>query len=177
MRVTLPHLAAAGLVLSVLQGCAPAAQQAAYVRKPPAPPTETLCADPADKPAFEVTSLKSELMVLALQCNAQDRYNAFVQKYKPTLVREDGDLTKYFSRAYGRNGQHQHDDFITLLANVQADDGVHEGSYFCRGSMPLYDNVLALPPNADLASFSQTQMIPHAVALTTCTKGTRARNS
>ena len=37
------------------------------------------CAKPADVTAFDVASLKSKLMVTALTCNQQDRYNDFVQ--------------------------------------------------------------------------------------------------
>ena len=40
------------------------------------------CAKPADVTAFDVAGLKSKLMVTALTCNQQDRYNDFVQRFR-----------------------------------------------------------------------------------------------
>ncbi|MEE8659694.1 hypothetical protein [Sorlinia euscelidii] len=45
--------------------------------------------------------LKSELMVTALSCSAQDRYNAFVTKFRPKLAEEEGRLDRYFRSNYG----------------------------------------------------------------------------
>lgn len=42
------------------------------------------CAKPADLTALDVASLKSKLMVTALTCNQQDRYNDFVTGSAPT---------------------------------------------------------------------------------------------
>src|SRR6202035_1355051 len=44
------------------------------------------CAKPADVTAFDVAGLKSKLMVTALTCNQQDRYNDFVQRFRSELV-------------------------------------------------------------------------------------------
>ena len=47
------------------------------------------CAKPADVFAFAVASLKSKLMVTALTCNQQDRYNDFVQRFRGDLMTQE----------------------------------------------------------------------------------------
>jgi hypothetical protein len=44
------------------------------------------CAKPADLTALDVASLKSKLMVTALTCNQQDRYNDFVNRFRSDLT-------------------------------------------------------------------------------------------
>jgi hypothetical protein len=170
MNAPLIRLAVLGLALSAVQACTPQQQTAqAYKRRPPVAPTQTLCAQPAEKPAFQVASLKSELMVLGLSCNARDRYNEFVTRYQRDLRTQESALNKYFAAHYGRNAQHEHDDYITQLANVQSDDAVREGNLYCTGSAGLFDRVMSMPANASLESFvASEQNIPQPVQLVAC---------
>ena len=147
MRIPLPALVAAGLLTSHL-----AAAQ---------------CVQSADSAAFDVTSLKSQLMVTALTCNATERYNAFVLKYRPDLVAQDRSLNGYFSRAYGRAATRRHDDYITQLANSQSQDGLKQGSLFCGRNAAIFDEVMALRAG-ELPDFAAAKAGTQPVSLTGC---------
>jgi hypothetical protein len=149
MRSLLPALAAASLFVSSV---ASASQ----------------CAKPADKLAFDLAGLKSELMVVAISCGQQANYNAFVTRYRPSLVSEEQGLNSYFRRAFGRSAQKQHDDYITLLANAQSDAGIKRGSFFCRENVGLFNDVLALHTGADLQSYASGKALPQPIALIDC---------
>ena len=135
---------------------------ASYVAGAHCAPTVT------DQQAFEVSGLKSELMVTALSCNEQDRYNAFVAKFHPDLIAEEGVLNSYFSRAYGRSAQTAHDDYITQLANVQAEGGLKAGVAFCEQRGSMFDEVSALDNARDLSDYAQGKDIVQPASFTTC---------
>jgi len=77
-------------------------------------------------------------------------------------------LTSYFQRGYGRHGQQQHDDYITQLANAQSETGLKRGTLFCQENVGMFDEVLGLAPNADLAGFAAAKNLVQPVALTMC---------
>ncbi len=150
MRIFLSGLVAAGLLTSHV-----AAAQT--------------CARPADRHAFDVTGLKSQLMVTALTCNVNEKYNEFVVKYRPDLMSSDKALGAYFSRAYGRQAQKQHDDYITQLANSQSQNGLKRGTQFCAENASIFDEVQALKGGAELPDFAAGKALSQPVSLTTCT--------
>ena len=127
------------------------------------------CAKPADKTAFDVAGLKSQLMVTALTCDVRDRYNDFVLRFQPELMRQERALTAYFSHGFGRRAQQEHDDYITSLANTQSEAGIKQGTLFCQQSVSLFDAVLALPPGADLAGFAADHNLDQPITLVVCT--------
>lgn len=128
------------------------------------------CARPIEKAAFDIAGLKSELMVTALSCAAQDRYNAFVSRYRTDLVSEEKALNSYFGRAFGRRGQQEHDDYVTSLANVQSEADTKQGTAFCQKNMGLFDQVMALPPGTDLPGFAANRSeIIQPITVVTCT--------
>lgn len=53
------------------------------------------CARPTDAVALDIASLKSKLMVTALTCNQQDRYNDFVQRFRSDLMTHERALHAY----------------------------------------------------------------------------------
>ncbi len=126
------------------------------------------CARPIEKSAFDVEGLKSELMVTAISCQAQDRYNAFISRYRPSLVSQERSIDVYFRRAYGRSAQKQHDDYITLLANAESDQGIKLGTLFCAKSVGLFDQVMALKDTRDLPTFASAKAIPQPIVLIDC---------
>ncbi|HKM64647.1 MAG TPA: hypothetical protein VJY39_19380 [Acidisphaera sp.] len=126
------------------------------------------CARPADKAALDIAGLKSELMVIALECDVRDRYNDFVGRFKSELMNEERGLNAYFARAYGRSGRAQHDDYITNLANVQSESGIKRGTFFCKENVGLFDQVLALPPGSDLASFAASKQLVQPIDVAVC---------
>ena len=129
------------------------------------------CTHPADRSAFDVASLKSQLMVTALTCDAREKYNDFVLRFRGELMRQEHALQYYFTRAFGRRGQQQHDDYITLLANTQSETGLHDGTLFCRRNAALLDEVLALPDNTRLADYAAAKQMQQPIELNDCTAG------
>src|SRR5665213_1142629 len=67
------------------------------------------CATSVDQGAFDTMALKSELMVVALTCEARPQYNQFVEQFRPDLAREERVLDGWFSQAYGRRSRTVHD--------------------------------------------------------------------
>jgi hypothetical protein len=65
------------------------------------------CAKPADVTAFDVAGLKSKLMVTAITCSQQDRYNDFVQRFRGELMAQERALHAYFV-AYPAAGRNTH---------------------------------------------------------------------
>ncbi len=118
--------------------------------------------------AFDVQGLKSELMVTALSCGAQDRYNAFVEKFRPGLNAEESTLKAYFTGAYGRSAQKQRDDYITQLANVESERGLQAGTQFCDQRVSMFDEVAALDSVGDLGGYAEAKDIVQPAAYDSC---------
>ena len=150
MRILFSGLVVAGLVAS---------QMAAAAN----------CTRPADKTAFDVAGLKSHLMVTAITCEATDRYNAFILRYRPDLVAQEKVLTAYFSRTFGRRGQSRHDDYITSLANTQSQSGLRSGTAFCNQNVSMFDDVMRLHGASDLTSYAAGKALVQPIVLVACT--------
>ena len=103
------------------------------------------CSSASDESAFDVAALKSELSVLAVACEDDKEYNAFVVRDRGELVREDSVVNAWFKRTYGRTAQARYDSYITLQANEQSVSGQHEGSDFCPRHKQVFDEVMAVP--------------------------------
>ncbi len=126
------------------------------------------CLRPADNTAFEVTGLKTRLMVTALTCQANEKYDAFIVKYRPELVNQDRALNGYFSRVHGRAGTKQRDDYVTQLANSEAAVGTRQGSLFCNQNLPIFEEVMALRGVAELPAYAGAKAVGQPVAATAC---------
>jgi hypothetical protein len=127
------------------------------------------CTQPVDRVAFDIEGLKSELMVTALVCKEQDRYNDFMTRYRPDLAVQERALSGYFKRISGRASQKAYDDYISNLANVQEQDGLKAGTAFCDNLPDLFDEVMALHDSNELDEFANSQAIVQPVAFRTCT--------
>jgi hypothetical protein len=121
---------------------------------------------PEQQSAFDVGALKSELTVVAVTCNDDELYNAFVQLHRNELVAEDGAVNGWFRRVYGRLAQPRYDAYITLLANDQAEIGQKEGSDFCPRLKLMFPEVMAVP-SASLAQYAAAKDLEPA-GLTPC---------
>ena len=129
------------------------------------------CAGPGDRHAFDVAGLKSELMVMALSCGEQSKYNQFISRYKSDLAMQETALTGYFKHAYGRSAQKAHDDYITQLANVQSDNGLKLGVVFCQQNAGMFEEVQALHGGSELPDYAHGQDIVQPVDFVTCGSG------
>lgn len=132
------------------------------------------CVRPGDHSAFDVTALKTKLMVTALTCGADEKYNAFVMKYRPELTSQDKALGGYFSRAHGRRARQQQDDYVTQLANSESQTGVRQGSLFCRYNLGTFDEVMALRNGAELTDYAAAKTVTQPINVSECTTTTTA---
>jgi hypothetical protein len=153
MRVPLISLTVAGLLLG---------QPAAFA-------ATSSCVRAPEREALDVEGLKSQLMVVALACDARDRYNAFVTRYKPELNSDEKQLGGYFSRSYGRTGQKQQDDYVTQLANSQSQAGTKRGTLFCQEHLPMFDEVMALRGGAELPEYAAGKELAQPISTEGCT--------
>lgn len=170
MRVPVALLIAGGLL-----GCSPPAKPpapavAAFVPPAPVPPTQKapVCARPLEKAAFDVAGLKSQLMVTALSCDSQTKYDQFITRYRKDLLGDEKTINGFFGRAYGKRGQIEHDDYVTQLANAQSDLRNQSGDQFCHFSASLLDEALALKSGADLPQFAASKPIQQSLAVEEC---------
>ncbi|MCT6855049.1 MULTISPECIES: hypothetical protein [Bombella] len=124
----------------------------------------------ADHSAFNLAGLKSELMVTALSCHTQDRYNQFITRFLPILTESEKHLDSYFRRTFGSQAQRKHDDYITQLADVQSLGGLKSGTAFCAQRVPMYDEVDALDDSSsDLAHYAEAKDIAQPASYESCT--------
>jgi len=163
-------------VVAVLAGCAkpeppPPPPQAAYVPPPlPVPPAAPWCAHPAEMTALSVAALKSNLMVAAISCRDEEKYNDFVRRYRPSLLQQEKTAETYFSRNDKRHWQQSRDDYITQLANAQSQRAMVLGSQFCERTMGEFGEVMALTKIEELPTFAETktQSIPQPMKFSEC---------
>jgi hypothetical protein len=159
------RLMSAALALTLF--ASPMADAAKSVKSAKSAPNP--CTLPPDRVAFDIEGLKSELMVTALVCKQQDRYNDFMARYRPDLVTEEHTLGAYFKRVDGRASQKAYDDYISNLANVQEQDGLKAGTAFCDNLPDLFEEVMSLHDSAELDEFANSQAIVQPVAFQMCT--------
>jgi hypothetical protein len=108
--------------------------------------------------AFNVISLKSALMVAALSCADQPKYDAFMATFQPHILAAQHVMDAYFRKASGpMSGQQMEDNFITLLANNQSISGIGQGRIFCLNSQAEYVAVSALKSPDELDRFVTDQ--------------------
>lgn len=134
----------------------------------------TPCAKPADVYAFNVASLKTKLMVTAITCNQQERYNDFIQRFRTDLMAHEHALHAYFARAFGGGrGQREHDDYVTSLANTQSQSGIQQGTWFCQMNVGIFNEVLAVHQGAEFANYAANKALPQPIDIVACPVATR----
>jgi hypothetical protein len=158
-------------VLAAAMLAAPSLQAASKhtAHSKPAAILAPACEFPADRVAFDIEGLKSQLMVTALACKEQDKYNAFMSRYQPSVAQEEHDLNAYFKRSYGKQYQKAYDDYISNLANVQEQDGLKAGNAFCSNLPAMFDEVMSLHDQSELHDFANSKVIAQPVTFETCT--------
>ncbi|MBN8896927.1 MAG: hypothetical protein J0H35_01870, partial [Rhodospirillales bacterium] len=102
------------------------------------------CTSPADQTTFEIQAVRSQLMVLAMGCHDDDRYNAFMRRFQPDLMANEKAVDAYFKKRYGRTAQTEHDKFVTDLANAVSRQGTQLGGDFCPRNGAVFAEVMAL---------------------------------
>jgi len=126
------------------------------------------CVRSGDYPAFDITGLQNKLMVTALTCQAPEKYDAFVTRYRPELVTQNKALSSYFSRAHGRRARQHQDDYMTQLSNSQSSTGLGQGSLYCQYNLGVFDEVMALRSNAELPDFAAGKSVMQPISVSEC---------
>jgi len=126
------------------------------------------CVRPPENAALDVAGLKTQLMVTALTCHADERYNAFILKFRPDLVSHEKAAGSYFSRTYGRSSKSRQDDYVTQLANSKSQAGLQQGSLFCDHNLPVFDEVMTLKNGTELQEYAAGRTTGSPGMLTAC---------
>lgn len=119
--------------------------------------------------AFNLEGLKSELMVTALSCKTQSRYNQFIERFRPALNTAEKRIQTYFHSTYGRQGDKKRDDYTTQLADVQSLGGLKAGTVFCDQRIPMFDEINALDTADDLSHYAEAKDITQPASYESCT--------
>ncbi len=159
------------LALPALLAACARSPQVAYVPPTPQPISPVLTVtqprarmSAAEKNAFDIAALKSQLMVISLTCRNDQPYNDFVNRFRRNLISTDRTLSTWFSRTYGaRNGRKQHDDFITILANAQSQEGIRQGRVFCDNMAPLVAEIARLETIEAASTYAANQQLGQPV--------------
>lgn len=131
--------------------------------------TASACALPAEKTAFDIAWVRSDMMLTALSCNVDQKYNAFINRFRPVLIADDEAVTGYFRRIYGAGvAQSWHDRYVTSLANTQSEISVAEGNQFCARHIIQLDEVLHLRSTAQLAILAAGLAYAQPIPLAPC---------
>ncbi|MGG5809948.1 hypothetical protein [Falsiroseomonas sp. CW058] len=126
------------------------------------------CVQSAERTAFEVRALQSQLMVAALACQRDGDYNAFVRKFQGELAGSYRTIQSHFRRTAGGGAQRELDGFITTLANAQSQDGIRQGSQFCGTVGPLFQLALAQSNAAALADLTADRNVLNPLTTPAC---------
>ena len=165
--------AAAALAALMLGSCAepPKPEPAAFVRAPrPTVPTPArACAGSGELAALQSRVLLSDLMVSALSCNEQPRYNAFVTKYKTDLGKQGALLQEFFRRAYSGSGRPQMNRFVTDLANNSSNYSLEHIGLYCQETAKEFDELLS-GKQSSLAAYAASQPYANIHGVAPCTK-------
>jgi len=130
------------------------------------------CVRPAEKAAFDIRALQSQLMVAALSCAQQDDYNTFVRKFQTELGTAFRGVAGHFRRTAGSQHQRQLDQYITQLANGQSQLSIARGSFFCREQTPLFQAALAAGTSAELSQLSVQRAVHQELTTPMCPAAT-----
>jgi hypothetical protein len=164
------------LTLATLAGCSKPAPPPPP--PPPPPPRAEIyipdapsCAKPVEKAAFDTVALQTRLMISGLDvtgCGNFSRYNEFVAKNKAELNTQRKNLSLYFNRNYGKSSQKALDDYISELANVQAQFRTRDADAFCKDTNDLLIQASGIKTGKDLVSMATKVAVPQPMKLAAC---------
>jgi hypothetical protein len=104
------------------------------------------CVSARDEIALNARVLQTELMVAALACGEERRYNAFVITFRREIAAQGSSLRRLFSRAYGPAGTRQLNAFVTRLANDASVRSGAAGGRYCAAAGSLMAEALVTKP-------------------------------
>jgi hypothetical protein len=132
-----------------------------------------MCPSVEDQSAYEVLSLRTQMILLATKCNRDQDYNKnFIVRFQPALQANERAVLAYFRRTYGNYGQGRKDTFTTELVNTMSQQANTQGAEYCGRAGLIIGEMNALPSMDDLAPYAAvkdlapagTSMCPQAAA-------------
>ena len=156
--------------LTAFAGCALAAS-AGPVNAAPA------CASVADQSAYEVLSLRTQMILLATKCGRDQDYNKnFIVRFQPELQANERTVLAYFRRIYGGAGQGRKDSFSTELVNVMSQQANTQGGDFCPRAGLIINEMIALRSMAELTPYAAVKdLAPVGMSMCTAAAAPRRR--
>ena len=103
------------------------------------------CARSREQTAVYTAVLRTQLMVAALSCGNQGRYNAFVTRFQLELSAQGRTLRGWFRRQHGTADDRYLNKFVTRLANEQAQRSAAARAPFCAQASALFHQLLDEP--------------------------------
>jgi hypothetical protein len=135
------------------------------------------CLPAAERQAFDVRAVQSQLQVAALLCRDQgypqleQEYRSFVQKFSPEFQAPARSIQAHFRRTAGRDPRAL-DSFITNLANAHQQDASRSGTQFCTMAPALFRAALAQSSASGLAELAVERNILNLVDTPACPAAT-----
>jgi hypothetical protein len=135
--------------------------------------TAAQCSSVADQSAYEVLSLRTQMILLATKCGRDQDYNKnFIVRFQPTLQANEREILAYFRRLYGGAGQGKKDTFSTELVNVMSQQANTQGAEFCPRATMIISEMNSLRSMDELPAYAAvkdlgpagTSMCPTAAA-------------
>ena len=113
------------------------------------------CTNVADQSAYEVLSLRTQMILLATKCSRDQDYNKnFIIRFQPALQANERAVLAYFRRTYGNSGQGRKDTFATELVNVMSQQANTQGTEFCARAGLIINEMNALRSMDELAAYA-----------------------
>ncbi len=100
------------------------------------------CAFKNEKNALDARAMQSQMMVAALSCGNQQKYNSFIKKFQAEFIECGKNLKTYFTRNYHNDADRQMNKFITSIANEASKKSLDQNSeQFCAEANHLFDKI------------------------------------
>lgn len=131
------------------------------------------CLTPAEKTAFEMRVLQTELMVATLTCRGvgnrdfSAQYNSFVESHRDALKSHATVFREHFKRSFGGKGEAQLDRYVTSLANDLSRASMMGTGTFCPQQDMLFERAAQVAPK-DLRGFAAERAASHPLNIPDC---------
>ena len=135
------------------------------------------CTSVVDQSAYEVLSLRTQMILLATKCGRDQDYNKnFIVRFQPALQANERTVLAYFRRTYGAAGQVRKDTFSTELVNLMSQEANTQGPEFCGRASQIINEMNALRSMDDLPAYAAVKdLAPVGVSMCPSAMGPKRR--
>ncbi len=133
------------------------------------PASAATCVQPVEKAGFDLHAFQSRLMVVALTCQSEggavDGYNGLVRRFQTDLKGAYDRVIGHFRR---NGGNRKFDDYVTNLANTQAQENLSQGDHLCRNYATTWQKVGTLTTITEVVELAATAPAQNFYPLEVC---------